>query len=77
MRNLLAQVPRGASEMVAATIRTIFAQPTGAMLLEIHDEWAVDTRRYLSLGSLAELDRPDDDGMTKEVEGARGLLLAS
>ncbi len=50
---------------------------TGAILLEIHDEWAVDTRRYLPLGSLAELDRPDDDGMTKEVEGARALLLAS
>jgi putative transposase len=157
MRNLLAKVPRGAAEMVAATIRTIFAQPSGAMvraqleqvadrlepgfpdvaamlveatedllaftafpvkhwkkiwstnplervnkeikrradvigifpneaavtrltgaiLLEIHDEWAVDTRRYLPLGSLAELDRFDDDGMTKEVEGARALLLAS
>jgi transposase-like protein len=157
MRNVLAKVPKGAAEMVAATIRTIFAQPTGAMvraqleqvadrlepgfpdvaamlteatddllaftafpvkhwkkiwstnplervnkeikrradvvgifpnegavtrltgavLLEIHDEWAVDTRRYLPLGSLAELDRLDDDGMTKEVEGARGLLLAS
>ena len=50
---------------------------TGAILLEIHDEWAVDTRRYLPLGSLAELDRLDDDGMTKEVEGARALLLAS
>ena len=34
-------------------------------------------RRYLPLGSLAELDRLDDDGMTKEVEGARALLLAS
>ena len=50
---------------------------SGAVLLEIHDEWAVDTRRYLPLGSLAELDRLDDDGMTKEVEGARALLLAS
>jgi putative transposase len=157
LRNVLAKVPKGASEMVAATIRTIFAQPTGAMvraqleqvadrlepgfpdvaamlieaapdllaftafpvkhwkkiwstnplervnkeikrradvigifpneaavtrltgaiLLEIHDEWAVDTRRYLPLGSLAELDRLGDDGMTKEVEGARALLLAS
>jgi transposase-like protein len=157
MRNVLAKVPKGAAEMVAATIRTIFAQPTGAMvraqleqvadrlepgfpdvaamlveatedllaftafpvkhwkkvwstnplervnkeikrradvigifpneaavtrltgaiLLEIHDEWAVDTRRYLPLGSLAELDRLDDDGTTKEVEGARALLLAS
>lgn len=157
MRNALAKVPKGAADMVAATIRTIFAQPTGAMvraqlgqvadrlepgfpdvaamlteaaedllafstfpvkhwkkiwstnplervnkeikrrtdvigifpneaavtrltgaiLLEIHDEWAVDTRRYLPLGSLAELDRTDDDGMTKEVERAKELLLAS
>jgi putative transposase len=27
MRNVLAQVPRGNSEMVAAAIRTVFAQP--------------------------------------------------
>ena len=157
MRNVLAKVPRAASEMVATTIRTIFAQPTGAMvraqleqvadrlepgfpdvaallteatedllafttlpvghwkkiwstnplervnkeikrrtdvvgifpneaavtrltgavLLEIHDEWAVDTRRYLSLRSLAQLDQLTDDGTTKEVERARALLLAS
>jgi putative transposase len=29
MRNALAKVPKGHAEMVAATIRTIFAQPTG------------------------------------------------
>ena len=28
--NVLARVPRGSAEMVAAAIRTIFAQPTGA-----------------------------------------------
>jgi len=27
LRNVLAQVPKGSAEMVAATIRTIFAQP--------------------------------------------------
>ena len=27
LRNLLAQVPKGSAEMVAAAIRTIFAQP--------------------------------------------------
>ena len=31
MRNALAKVPKAAADMVAATIRTIFAQPTGAM----------------------------------------------
>ena len=29
LRNVLARVPRGSAEMVAAAIRTIFAQPTG------------------------------------------------
>ena len=50
---------------------------TGAVVLEIDDEWALDTRRYLPLGSMAELDRLDDGGMTAEVERARALLLAS
>jgi transposase-like protein len=49
----------------------------GAVLLEIHDEWAVAERRYLGEGSMALLDRPGDDGGTKEVDGAKSLLLAS
>ena len=32
MRNVLAQVPKGSSEMVAAAIRTIFAQPKADMV---------------------------------------------
>ena len=48
----------------------------GAVLLEVHDEWQVAERRYLSEGSMALLDRLDDDG-PKEVDGARALLLAS
>ena len=157
MRNVLSKVPKGAADMVATTIRTIFAQRdgkgaheqlervaehlapgfpavaemlteatedllafaafpvshwkkiwstnplervnkevkrrtdvvgifpneaavtrlAGAVLIEIHDEWAIATRRYLSEGSMAKLDRVADDGITKEVEGARELLLAS
>ena len=34
MRNVLAKVPKGHAEMVAAAIRTIFAQPTGPMVRE-------------------------------------------
>jgi transposase-like protein len=49
----------------------------GAVLIETHDEWAVAGRRYLAEGSMALLDRPTDDGTTKEVPGAKSLLLAS
>jgi transposase-like protein len=49
----------------------------GAVLLEVHDEWAIAERRYLAEGSMALLDRLTDDGQTKEVDGAKSLLLAS
>lgn len=49
----------------------------GAVLLEIHDEWAIAERRYLAEGSMALLDRLTEDGQTKEVDGAKNLLLAS
>jgi putative transposase len=49
----------------------------GAVLLEVHDEWAIAERRYLSEGSMARLDPTGDDQLTKEVDGARSLLLAS
>ena len=34
MRNVLSKVPKGHSDMVAAAIRTIFAQPTGKLVRE-------------------------------------------
>ena len=34
MRNVLAKVPKGQSDMVAAAIRTVFAQPTGPLVRE-------------------------------------------
>ncbi len=37
LRNVLAQVPKGSAEMVAATIRTIFAQPGPAQVREQPD----------------------------------------
>jgi putative transposase len=49
----------------------------GAVLLEVHDEWAIAERRYLAEGSVALLDRGPDDDPTKEVDGAKSLLLAS
>ena len=49
----------------------------GAVLLEIHDEWAIAERRYLAEGSMALLDPAPDDGLTKEVDGVKSLLLAS
>jgi putative transposase len=42
LRNVLARVPRGSAEMVAAAaIRTIFAQPTGVEVVEQLDKVAV------------------------------------
>jgi transposase-like protein len=49
----------------------------GAVLLEVHDEWAIAERRYLAEGSMALLDRVGDDGPTKEVDQGKSLLLAS
>jgi transposase-like protein len=49
----------------------------GAVLLEVHDEWAIAERRYLAEGSMALLDRHTEDGQTREVDGAKNLLLAS
>jgi putative transposase len=40
LRNVLARVPKGSAEMVAAAIRTIFAQPTGAEVCEQVDKVA-------------------------------------
>jgi putative transposase len=48
-----------------------------AVLLEVHDEWAIAERRYLSEGSMARLDPARDDELTKEVERAKTVLLAS
>jgi putative transposase len=39
-RNVLARVPKASAEMVAAAIRTIFAQPTGAEVIEQLDKVA-------------------------------------
>jgi putative transposase len=157
MRNVLAKVPRGSAEMVAAAVRTIFAQPdaaavadqldsiagklgrqfpaveamlretaadicafavfpiahwkkiwstnplervnkeikrrtnvvgifpneasvlrlAGSILLEVHDEWQVAERRYLSEGSMAKIYETDNDGVDdKEVGTKTKELLA-
>jgi putative transposase len=157
LRNVLAKVPRASAEMVAAAIRTIFAQPdaaavgeqldsiaaklgrqfpavetmltdakgdicafsafpqahwkkvwstnplervnkeikrrtnvvgifpneaavlrlAGSVLLEVHDEWQITERRYLSEGSMAKLYQNDnDDNYRKEVGTNTNELLA-
>jgi putative transposase len=157
MRNVLARVPKGSQEMVAAAIRTVFAQPdaaavadqldsiagklgrqfpaveamlreaatdvcafaafpiahwkkvwstnplervnkeikrrtnvvgifpneagvlrlAGSILLEVHDEWQIAERRYLSEASMAKLYESDNDGAeTKEVGPNTKELLA-
>jgi putative transposase len=158
MRNILARVPKGSAEMVAAAIRTVFAQPdaaavadqldsiatklgrqfpvveamlreaapdvcafaafpnahwkkiwstnplervnkeikrrtnvvgifpneagvlrlAGSILLEVHDEWQVAERRYLSEASMAKLSEIDNHGADdKEVGTKTKELLAS
>jgi hypothetical protein len=45
----------------------------GAVLVEAHDEWQVSDRRYLSEGSMALLNPPDDPA----EEVAQPALIAS
>ena len=40
LRNVLARVPKGSAEVVAAAVRTVFAQPTGAEVTEQVDKVA-------------------------------------
>ena len=155
LRNVLARVPRGSAEMVAAAVRTIFAQPdaaavaeqldsiaaklgrqfpaveamlrdaavdvcafaafpqahwkkiwstnplervnkeikrrtnvvgifpneaavlrlAGSVLLEVHDEWQVSERRYLSEGSMAKLSATGNDGADQKEVGTRSNEL--
>ena len=49
----------------------------GAVLLEIHDEWAVAERRYLAEGSMTRFDSGRDEEPTKGVERAKTVQLAS
>src|SRR2546429_230549 len=49
----------------------------GSVLLEVHDEWQVSDRRYLSEGSMAKLSEIDNDEDTrKEVGNKTKELLA-
>jgi hypothetical protein len=50
----------------------------GAVLLEVHDEWQIAERRYLSEGSMARLALTGDDGTPQlEVDRQEAALLAS
>ena len=50
----------------------------GSVLLEVHDEWAVAERRYLSEASMAKIYQSDNDGAKrKEVGKKTKELLAS
>jgi transposase-like protein len=53
VRNVLARVPRGNAEMVAAAIRTIFAQPDAAAVAEQFDRIAeMLTRQFPDVGTM-------------------------
>ena len=52
-------------------------RPAGSVLTDVHDEWAVAERRYLSEASMAKLYATDkDDGLDKEVGTGTKELLA-
>jgi putative transposase len=60
LRNVLAQVPKGSAEMVAATIRTIFAQPSAAQVREqLHVIAGMLGRQFPKVESML-LDAADD-----------------
>jgi hypothetical protein len=51
--------------------------PRRIVLLEVHDEWQVTERRYLSEGSMAKLyDIDNNDDTRKEVGTTSNQLLA-
>ena len=60
MRNVLAVVPKGSSEMVAAAIRTVFAQPDAARVSEQFDTIAVMLGRQLPKVQTMMLEAKDD-----------------
>ena len=60
MRNLLANVPRGSAEMVAATVRTVFAQPDAAST-RAHLRVVVDTLRERFPAAAAILEEAEVD----------------
>ena len=60
MRNVLAIVPKGSCEMVAAAIRTVFAQPDAARVSEQFDTIAVMLGRQLPKVQAMMVDAKDD-----------------
>jgi transposase-like protein len=47
----------------------------GSVLLEVHDEWQVTERRYLSEGSMAKLYETDNDGADRKEVGTKSNEL--
>ena len=63
LRNVLARVPKGSAEMVAAAIRTIFAQPTAAEVTE-------------QVGKVAAMLAPKFPAVARMLTDAREDLIA-
>ncbi len=47
----------------------------GSVLIEVHDEWQVAERRYLSEASMAKLRESDNDGGDRKEVGAETKAL--
>ena len=52
------------------------ARLAGVVLLDVHDEWQVAERRYLSEGSMARLALTADDGTPQQVDRQEAALVA-
>ena len=92
LRNVLAQVPKGSQEMVAAAIRTIFAQPDAEHVREQFEQIATMIGRQLpKVAAIREMidarglavDLEIDGGITQETApeaiaaGARVLVAGN
>ena len=53
LRNVLAQVPKGSTEMVVARDPRHLRPVAGTVLAEAHDEWQIADKRCLAEGTMA------------------------
>ena len=67
---------RAPDQLRPVVIHTNFTKHAeGSVLIEVHDEWQVAERRYLSEGSMAKIYETDNDDKTNKEVGANSKEL--